>query len=159
AIKWPLPVLSATRIGWLPKVQSDLFVFQAPSHLSGEHLDAIENLIKNRQPIALAGRFSDGIDPALQAKAGVEGGQPSRESIRLCDATADPIVRNFRLETLRQPPAHFAQNVTEHFQSFCQQTYAGATAQMAMQVVYSEGGSPSLALFGSRVAAWNPPDL
>jgi hypothetical protein len=32
--KWPLPVLSATRIEWVPEVRSDLYVFQTPSHLS-----------------------------------------------------------------------------------------------------------------------------
>jgi hypothetical protein len=33
-IKWPVPVLSSTRLEWLPAVQSDLFVVQTPSYFS-----------------------------------------------------------------------------------------------------------------------------
>ena len=35
-IKWPVPVLSATRIEWLPRVASDMFILGASSHLSPE---------------------------------------------------------------------------------------------------------------------------
>ena len=53
-IKWPVPVLSATRIEWLPNVQSDLFVMQTPSHLSSDHMQNLQGLIKADEPIAFA---------------------------------------------------------------------------------------------------------
>ena len=56
-IKWPVPILSATRMEWLPEVQSDLFIVQTPSHLSAEHLAIVEKLAKSGQAMVFTGSF------------------------------------------------------------------------------------------------------
>jgi hypothetical protein len=85
-IKWPVPILSATRIEWLPKVQSDLFIVQAPSHLSPEHLRTLQQLIKSGHPVALLGSFAGGIDETLLRLAG-QSIAPGDGRLQLCKAT------------------------------------------------------------------------
>jgi hypothetical protein len=64
-IKWPLPILSITRVEWLPQVASDLFILQTPSHLEPAELSAIKGLMQNGQALAIFGSNGDGIDPQL----------------------------------------------------------------------------------------------
>jgi hypothetical protein len=69
-IKWPVPVLSITRMEWLPQVKSDLFILGTPSHLRAEQLNAIEQLARTGQPMSFFGSSRDGIDPSLLQLAG-----------------------------------------------------------------------------------------
>jgi hypothetical protein len=64
-IKWPVPILSITRIEWLPQVKSDLYVFGAPSHLPADQLNTIERLARSGQPMSFFGSSREGIDPSL----------------------------------------------------------------------------------------------
>ena len=64
-IKWPLPVLSATRAEWLPQVRSDLFVFGATTDLPPAQLAAIEGLAEQGQAMALFGSVASGTHAAL----------------------------------------------------------------------------------------------
>ena len=90
--KWPVPILSATRVEWLPRVQSDLFVIQTPSHLSATRLDALKKLIKGGQPVALVGNFAGSIDNSLLQLAGLHGGATFAEKpIRMCKATTQAL--------------------------------------------------------------------
>ena len=146
-IKWPVPMLSATRIEWLPQVQSDLFVVQAPSHLSDDHLSMLKKLISTGRPVVLAGSFADGIDPALLGLAGVRAETtPVSVQPRLCKAS-----------TLAPG---LTQNIPATFDTYC---YPGlASAAPDAKVFYAEDGSPALVLStgkGKHLAAWNPPDL
>ena len=75
-VKWPVSMLSATRVEWLPKVQSDVLVVQTPSHLSQQHVKTLQRIIKGGQPVALVGNFSEGIDPSLLRLGGVPLTQP-----------------------------------------------------------------------------------
>lgn len=140
-------MLSATRLEWVPKVQSDLYVVQTPIHLSDEHMRNLQKLIQSGQPVALVGSFSDGIDKSLLRLAGVNGSAAvSGGQIRLCKSTN------------RAPK--LVQNAQENCDTFCYPWNGSASSES--KVVYSDDGSPALILnmnHGMRIAFWNPPDL
>jgi len=147
AVKWPVAMLSATRLEWLPRVQSDLFVLQTPSHLSAEHLATVEQLIKGGQPVALVGSFAGGIDETLLRLAGLRGSfAPVEGNIQTCKATnrAAELVKNARLI----------------FDTFCHPEEGSDSTDG--RVIYTEGDSPALTLAaekGIQLAIWNPPNL
>ena len=148
AIKWPLPVLSATRIEWVPQVQSDLFLFQAPSNLSDENRKTVYRLIGNKKPVALVGSFADGIDPILKSIVGLKIVPPSPFApVRLCKSKNDSPNR--------------VKGAPNTFDDLCYPWMGSAVPDFA-KVIYSDDGSPSLVLFegnGQHAAAWNPPNL
>ena len=145
-IKWPVPILSATRVEWIPQVQSDLFVLQTPSHLSAPHLESIEQLIRKGQPVAIFGG-SEGIDATLLHLAGLRAGAtPAPAPSQLCKATG-------------QDQA-LVKNATIAFNTYCYPENVSASAEA--RVFYTANGSPRLTLDttgGKRVTVWNPPDL
>ncbi len=145
--KWPAPILSATRLEWLPQVQSDLFLVQTPSHLAPQHLQMLQQLIAKGQPVALLGSFSEGIDPSLLHLAGLQSASNSIEgAVRTCSAT----------NQLRD----FVSNVPLDFSTFCRA--AKVSAGPEAKVIYTEEGSPALTLdetAGRRIAAWDAPNL
>jgi hypothetical protein len=65
-MKWQVPILSLTRIEWLPKVKSDLFVFQTPAHLDSQTTDAILTLYRSGEPVAFVSDPEWGIDKGLR---------------------------------------------------------------------------------------------
>ena len=145
--KWPVPILSATRMEWLPKVQSDLFLVQTPSHLSSENMEVLHQFIKEGHPVALLGSFVGGIDDSLLRLAGLSGsfavdGGP----VRTCSAT------NRLPDLLKNAPANFS--------TYCRPLKDSANSDA--KVIYTEEGSPALTLDeagGKRIAAWDPPNL
>ena len=146
-IKWPVPILSATRIEWLPQVQSDLFVIQAPSHLSAQHLATLTRLIKSRQPVALIGSFSGGIDESVLRLTQLHGSAALAEMpVQLCRATS------FVSELVA--------NMTPEFSTCCRP--ANLPPSISANVIYAEEGSPALVRDtsgGRKTAFWNPPYL
>jgi hypothetical protein len=146
-MKWPVPVLSSTRIEWLPKVQSDLFILQTPTHLSDERLRAVQDLIKTGQPVVLEGSFANGIDPVLLRLAGVRAETTTdQEQSRPCRAAA--------------PRSDRVENMTYGFETYCVSTPVSTPSDAI--VLYSEEGSAALVLnaaVGKRLALWNPPNL
>lgn len=146
-IKWPVPILSATRMEWLPQVHSDLFVVQTPVHLPPPQLSELVKLIRTGQPVALLGSAAGGIDPRLAALAGLRG-----------DFDAMPIeVRSCRGTT---GAPGFAKGSEASFNSFCYPQ--SIEALPSAQVIYQADGVPQLTLAaagGKRIMVWNPPDL
>jgi hypothetical protein len=144
--KWPVPILSATRVEWIPQVQSDLFILQTPSHLSASHLESIEKLIRKGQPVAIFGG-SEGVDANLLHLAGWrEGAAPAPARSQLCKAAGQD--------------QSLVKNAAIAFNTWC---YAeNALVLPEARVIYTANNSPRLTLDttgGKRVAMWNPPDL
>jgi hypothetical protein len=147
-MKWPVPILSSTRLEWLPEVQSDLFVLQTPSNLSDRQLKSIQQLIGGGQPVAMAGSFSDGIGPTLLALAGVH-------------TTAAKVETPLRLCNGKNEAPDLAANVPATFDDYCH-SLTGSVIPGVARTIYSEEGTPALAFHASgatQIAAWNPPDL
>ena len=70
-MKWPVPILSVTRLEWLPQVKSDLFIFQTPSHLAPQHAAYVAKLINTGHPVAIFGSTAGGVDPELAKMGGL----------------------------------------------------------------------------------------
>ncbi len=148
-IKWPVPVLSATRMEWLPQVASDLFVLQTPSHLLPQQTAYIAQLIRQGHALAIFGSPPGGIDPEIARLGGLSGsGGPLDEQGRVCRAT----VGDFG-QTL-------VDNVLADFDTFQRLTRNKASA--GVQVIYSVDGSPVLTLAtagGKKIVIWDPPSI
>jgi hypothetical protein len=145
-IKWPVPILSSTRVEWIPQVQSDLFVLQTPSHLSSSHLASLQKLTNSGQPVAIFGRF-EGVDESLLHLAGMRAGAASASSpLKVCAATS-------------QAP-EVIKNVTTNLNVYCRPEAASASADA--RIVYTVQDSPRLTIDtsgGKRIAVWSPPDF
>lgn len=145
--KWPVPILSATRMEWLPQVHSDLFVVQTPAHLPKQQLSELANLIRAGQPVALLGSAAGGIDPQLAALAKIKGDfRPASIEVRPCSGT-----------TLAPG---FAIGAEASFSSFCYPQHIETAT--AVQVIYEADTVPQLTLTSTgerHLMVWNPPDL
>jgi hypothetical protein len=146
-IKWPVPLLSSTRMEWLSKVDSDLFVVQTPVHLPPPQQAALAEVIRSGQPIAIFGSAAGGIDPAVAELSGLRGNfEWIPAKIHSCEATS------------RAP--EFAKDSVVSFGTYCYPQRVSASK--ALRVIYEADGTPQLMLNsagGKRVAIWNPPDL
>jgi hypothetical protein len=148
-IKWPVPILSATRVEWLPQVTSDLFVLQTPSHLAPQHATYIARLITEGHPIAIFGCPAGGVDPDLARLGGL--GPTS-------DAGEDHAA--VRFAKLIDAPQTLAHHIPETFATFYRLKRNEAAADA--RVLYEVEGNPVLTLKtaeGKRVLMWDPPDV
>ena len=148
-IKWPVPILSVTRVEWLPQVNSDLFILQTPSHLAPQHAAYITKLIKEGRPMAIFGCPAGGVDPALARLGGLSPTDGPGED----HATA-------RLARLTDTAQTVAQHIPETFSTY----YRLAKDQPAAdaRVLYVVEGNPVLTLNtteGKRIVMWDPPEV
>ena len=147
--KWSVPILSATRIEWLPKVQSDLFIVQTPSNLSPEHLKTLRQLIKSGHPVALLGSFRGGIGGSLLRLAGTSESSSSKEGlVSLCKGNA----------TIRA--LELVKSIPLEFNLYCRS--GNSSLSTNAHVIYTADGSPALTLDadkGTQIALWDAPDL
>jgi len=148
-MKWPVPILSVTRVEWLPEVKSDLFILQTPSHLAPRHAAYIAKLINDGHPIAIFGCPAGGVDLEFARLGGlspVGDSSEDRATIHLGKLTD-------AFQTLtRHIPATFA----TYYRLQRNQAISGARA------IYVVEGNPVLILNtaqGRRVVMWDPPDV
>jgi hypothetical protein len=147
-MKWPVPVLSSTRLEWLPQVKSDLFVVGAPSHLPTEQLGSLSKLIKGGQPVMLVGSFAGGIDPSLEKLGGMGAIELAGQGPeKLCKAAMDR-------------PSQ-VQNAPKEFNAYCRPEVGAKVADGAqVAVFYTQQGAPALTFETFYpVVLWNPPEL
>ena len=147
-MKWPVPILSATRVEWLPQVEADLFVLQSPSHLTAEHAAYITRLITQGHPIAIFGAPVEAAGNEIARLGGLAAGNGPGEDhstlrwAKLTDASPAP--------ALHVPP---------DFRTLYRLQKNEAAKET--HVVYDVDGNPVLVLNtadGKRVAMWDPPD-
>jgi hypothetical protein len=139
-IKSSVPILSATRIEYLPRVTSDLFIFQTPVHLLPSEKQAVLDLIRRGEPLAIWGSPSGGIDPDIAAEAGLVSD----------DGSVGALQKVARLETA---DPEFGEAIPKEFKIF--HLHSRNRAVGGAEVLYSVGGSPALTLRGN-VLVWDP---
>ena len=147
-MKWPVPILSATRVEWLPQVEADLFVLQSPSHLTAEHAAYIARLITQGHPIAIFGAPVEAADNEIARLGGLAAGNGPGED--------HSTIRWAKLTDASPPPAL---HVPPDFRTLYRLQKNEAAKET--HVVYDVGGNPVLVLNtadGKRVAMWDPPD-
>jgi hypothetical protein len=148
-MKWPVPILSVTRVEWLPQVKSDLFILQTPSHLAPQHAAYIAKLITKGHPIAIFGCPAGGVDPELARLGGLsstEGSSGDRATIHWAKLT----------DTSQTLTRHIPETFGTYYRLQRNEAAAGA------RVVYEVEGNPVLTLNtaeGKRVVMWDPPEV
>jgi hypothetical protein len=147
-MKWPVPILSATRLEWLAQVTSDLFILQTPSHLSAQETAYLAQWIEAGNPVAIFGSPAGGVDPELEKIAGL--------------SSSDEVDRQAGIEQARLAgdSSSLADNVPVQFQTYYRLTLNRAAE--GARVVYAVEGSPALTIdvsSGKRVMMWDPPDI
>jgi hypothetical protein len=65
-MKWRVPILTVTRVEWLSRVRSDLFILGTPGELDGDAVAAILKLYRAGEPLAIISDPTCGIDPRLK---------------------------------------------------------------------------------------------
>lgn len=70
-MKWSVPILSITRSEYLPEVESDLFIFQTPVHLTGAEKMNISKILESGKPVAVFASPLGGLDKDISAIIGV----------------------------------------------------------------------------------------
>jgi hypothetical protein len=145
-MKWPLPILSATRVEWLPTVHSDLFILQTPVHLSEEHRDFIAHLIKSGQPTAIFGSPVGGIFSELERLGGLSGVKKVDQREKIHSAKLDGSAQDDASNLPASFPTLTALSVNQN----------GAEAR----ILYSVDGSPVLTMnTEKKIVLWDPPAL
>jgi hypothetical protein len=153
-MKWQVPVLSATRVEWLPRIATETAIVQTPSHLSSAEFDGLRRMIDQGRPVALLGSFAGGISPQLLSFAGLH---------------------EFRRKETR-PSLHTAQTgdvsglaVSNVAASFPVEETLDTSTQSRMEplpsaakTIYGTDGSAELVLMDTakeKLVLWDPPEF
>lgn len=138
--KFSAPISSATRLEYLPEVESDLFYFSTPIHLSEGSRDAILAAIDEGQPLVIAGSPGVGIDSLIMDRVGV------------ASDGAFPVDWVFEADRVSARHA----DVPERFA--IRQHWTNNSVAEDVEVIYTVQGSPTLTRRGA-VIVWDPCDV
>lgn len=148
-IKWPIPIMSITRLEWLDEVKSPLFVFGTTKPLSNEQTARILGLARRGQAMAFLGGFGTSTHPEL---------------LRLANAAAtehSPRVQDRRLDAVLGMAA--SSLPVKNFPSgFAAPPTPAQNSADPEDIVYGFASSPALLRRhgkGIDVVAWDPPPL
>ncbi len=144
-MKWPVPILSSTRIEWLPEVKSDLFILQTPVHLDAKSDRVITDMIQRGQPIAIFGTPVGGI-PTRWQQLGLIG-------IKNVDR-----LEKIHHGAIAEAGQSLALNLPATFTTL--HRLSRNRCGIEARVLYSVDDSPVLALNtsdGKRILTWDPP--
>ena len=170
-MKWPVPIMSATRLEWLPKVKSDLFIIQTPVHLSDKSRNIMVSLINSGQPVIAVGSSVDGVDPVLSKLMGIQAMSSDNAAFK---TNATPIVYNqygdeqpcpgnnaFKTNaTLAAQMSGITDDLPAAFSTY--QWWSKNEAIGDGRPVYDVDESPVLVVNstnGHHVAFWDPPEF
>ena len=70
-MKWSVPIMSVTRMEYLPAVKSDMFIFQTPVHMDKNETKTVVDMINSGKPVVIMGSIAGGVDPAILEDIGV----------------------------------------------------------------------------------------
>lgn len=149
--KWPVPVMSATRIEWLPQISTDLAIVQTPVHLSAQEMTGLRARILSGKPTALFGSFAGGIDPKLLQFVNVADVKQQEQAPSIHTATTGDVSRL----TLQGMPANFP---TRTIFGKAESTWKPDQAT----AVYSIDAVPQLIFVSTatpKLVLWDPPDF
>ncbi len=146
-MKWSVPVLSVTRMEYLPDVKSNLFIFQTPSHLSPKAKETVINLIRSGAPVAIVGSPAGGIDPEIAEIVGI--------------STKDKVVHGVKyIGSLHHGDEDIFEGLQSTFPIY--QPFTMNTKSEEFEVIYSVDQSPCLGMNtkgNKRILFWDPPEL
>jgi len=148
-MKWKIPILSVTRLEWLPSVHSDLFIFQSPAKLQPEIANTITGLYHQGEPLAIISDPALGIDAKLH------------EILSPPCTTLDYESHSEKGEILSPLPGVTTGLPVPGAFGLWQSFYA-FTGKPTGQVIYQTGSCPDLMIgesAGRHWVYWNPPSF
>lgn len=147
-MKWAVPILSITRMEYLPSVESDMFLFQTPVHLSPQEKSNLINLLKSGKPVGVFASPAGGLDPDIAKILGVSTkDRTSMDNIKFIGTIG------YRTDGIYQA----LPNTFPLFQPFTRNIFG-----KELEPVYSVSGSPCLGYNqseGKQLAYWDPPEF
>jgi hypothetical protein len=136
------PIFSVTRMEYLPKVKSDLFIFQTPVHLQPTEKKVLVDMIKAGEPVAIWGSPAGGIDPEIGALAGLTTKDNNTKAPG---------------RTAKRGVSTLTEGVPDEFPVV--QQWTTSQAAQGAEVLYTVNGSPALVLNRTgekKVQVWDP---
>ncbi len=70
-MKWGVPIMSATKLKWLPEIKTDLPVLETPIHIKPKQKKYIIDQIDKGKPFMIIGSPANGIAPAIARQGGL----------------------------------------------------------------------------------------
>ena len=146
-VKWPLPILSATRAEWVPRIRSDLFLFGATAGMPDAQLRAVERLAAKGQPMAFVGAVDAATSPAIA---------------RLLHVQARPFAPRINDRLLRAEPGEAWPRAIMAARAFDAPPPQRALAVPSADIVYALAGGAGLVVAmtdGRNLSLWDPTPL
>lgn len=144
-MKWNIPILTSTRIEYLDKVESDLFIVQTPIHLKEQELQNVHNLIVSGKPVLIIGSPVNGIDQSILQRTGFSGTSKSNNDVE------------FR-GTLHDVTNEFTEGCHNSFLTYQYYSHNKLDEEMRGKVMYSVSESPVL-IRKDNIIIWDAPDM
>lgn len=143
-MKWAVPIFSITRIEYLPKVQSDLFILQTPVCLDPVVKQHLKDMIKAGQPLAIWGSPAGGLDPDIAQLIGI--------------STKDENTRDVKEKgTLISNDSLISKDIPAEFKLY--HIFSDNIADKTTRTIYSVSNSPALLMNETnhkQLIFWDP---
>ncbi|WP_428232546.1 hypothetical protein [Flavobacterium sp.] len=146
-MKWSAPIMSATRLEYLPKIESDLFVFQAPSHLNASEKENVITYLKSGKPAMVIGSPSGGLDKEIADILGVSSTNTAINGTKYIGTI------NYKTDGIYAS----LPNTFPIFQPFTQNKFSNE-----LESIYSVSSSPALGYNttnGKNLIYWDAPEF
>lgn len=146
-MKWSIPILSATRVEYLPTAHSDLLIMQTPIHLADPTIAHLARLVE-QGAVAIFGSPAGGVDGRLAKLAGLYAG----ESAGVTSSIGLGQLGDGWQNVTRGIPFVFA----------ARHTSTKSEALEGARIIYQVDDSPALVVRpGTQDATliWDPPEL
>ena len=146
-MKWSVPILSITRLEYLPEVESDMFIFQTPVHLKDAEKKSIIKILESGKPTAVFASPAGGLDRDISSILGVSSIDTAITGIKYIGTI------NYQTDKLFTA----LPNTFPIFQPFTKNTFIDG-----IESIYSVNSSPCLTyneLGGKHLIFWNAPEF
>lgn len=146
-MKWSAPIMSVTRMEYLPSVESDLFIFQTPSHLNSLEKENLITVLNSGKPSMIIGSPAGGLDKEIADILGVYSNDT------LINGTKYIGTINYKTDGIYTS----LPNTFPIFQPFTQNKFSNE-----LESIYSVSSSPALGYKqtqGKNFIYWDAPDF
>jgi hypothetical protein len=146
-MKWSVPILSITRSEYLPDVESDMFIFQTPVHLTETEKISISKILLSGKPAAVFASPAGGLDKDISSALGV--------------STLDTVINGIKyIGTINCKTDGLFAGLPNTFPLF--QPFTKNDVEKGIEIIYSVAKSPCLTyndLGGKQLIFWNAPEF
>jgi hypothetical protein len=146
-MKWSVPVMSSTRLEYLPSVKSDMFLFQTPVHLNQTEKENLNKMLESGKPLMVIGSPAGGLDKDIASVIGVS----SKDTA---------IISTNYIGTLNYQTEGIYTSLPNTFPIF--QPFTKNKFSEGVKTIYSVSNSPCLGynqLKGKQLIFWDAPEI